>query len=347
MHRYFLFALIGTAGLAFFTLSRSCCVTPAFTQSVRIHANDDLVLVKDLFRRPIKRHVAHGRAGNLSQVVALGQRLFSDRRLSRGRDMSCASCHVPAYDFTDRLPQARGRKGIVLKRNTPTLWDVGHVPSLFWDGRVRSLEDQARVPIEHADEMNFTLAEAARRLNGDQLYRRYFAAAFPGSVNVTSKAILTALAVYQRSLSSPKSRLDDWVRGDDKALTSKEVRGFRLFVGKAGCIACHGGWRFTDNRFHDIGLESDDPGREAVSGRPSDRNAFKTPSLRQLTKTAPYMHNGSIKTLEGVLEHYEHGMIRRQTLSPELRRRISLTREERAAIVAFLKTLTGKQKPRT
>jgi cytochrome c peroxidase len=148
-----------------------------------------------------------------------------------------------------------------------------------------------------------------------------------------------ALAAFEKSLVSPKSVFDAWIAGDAGAFTQQEARGFRIFVGKGGCVSCHGGWRMTDDGFHDVGVLSDDPGRGAVAGEAAGIAAFKTPGLRQVSRTAPYMHNGSLATLDDVVAHYAGKHANRPSLAPSLVRDLQLDDEERAALVAFLKTL--------
>jgi cytochrome c peroxidase len=157
--------------------------------------------------------------------------------------------------------------------------------------------------------------------------------------------VVAALASYVRSLVSPPTRFDAWAEGDAQALRAGELRGFRLFTGKAGCVLCHVGWRFTDDRFHDIGLPSSDAGRGAVPGGTPGLMAFKTPGLRELTHTAPYMHDGSLPTLDTVVRHYSGGFVARPSLAPHLNRELKLTARERVDLVAFLRTLSSEKGP--
>jgi cytochrome c peroxidase len=159
---------------------------------------------------------------------------------------------------------------------------------------------------------------------------------------VSQEAVVAALAAYLRSLISPPSRFDAWIGGDAAALGPAQVRGFRLFTGKAGCVLCHVGWRFTDDRFHDIGLPGNDPGRGAVPGGTPGLSAFKTPSLREIARTAPYMHDGSLPTLAAVVTHYSGGFLRRPGLAPNLNRELRLSAREKADLIAFLRTLSSE-----
>src|SRR5262249_199752 len=149
-------------------------------------------------------------------------------------------------------------------------------------------------------------------------------------------------AAYVRSLVSPPTRFDAWIEGDAGALRGAEIRGFRLFTGKAGCVLCHAGWRFTDDRFHDIGLRGKDPGRSVVPGGTPGLRAFKPPSLRELAHTAPYMHDGSLPTLAAVVAHYAGGFVARPGLAPNINRTLRLSAQEKADLVAFLLTLSTK-----
>ncbi|MCU0954916.1 MAG: c-type cytochrome [Hyphomicrobium sp.] len=270
---------------------------------------------------------------------ALGALLFFDKRLSRDNDRSCATCHQPDNGYSDGEPRARGRDGTPLTRNTPHLFNLADATSFYWDGREPTLEQQARVPITTDNELAAGMETAAARLSADGELRARFAEAFPGETELSEMSILDALAAFERSLVSPETRFDAWVRGDADALDETELLGFRIFVGKGGCVSCHGGWRMTDDSFHDVGLPLNDPGRSAVPGGVAGIAAFKTPGLRQVSKTAPYMHDGSLATLDAVVDHYAGNLIRRPSLSPNVVRDLDLDDGERAALVAFLKTL--------
>lgn len=267
--------------------------------------------------------------------IALGRDLFHDRRLSGSGQASCATCHDPARAFTDGRKTGRGPGGDVLARNVPALYDLAWGNAYFWDGRAPSLEAQARFPILAADEMAGDFPTITRRLAADEGIAARFAMAFPETKDVTEDAVVDALAAYVRSLVSPRSRFDAWVAGDDAALGAEELRGLGIFVGKGGCVSCHGGWRFTDDGFHDIGLLGDDLGR-------GGRREFKTPSLREAAHTAPYMHDGSLATLADVVDHYAGGVVRRPSLAPTLVQNLELSEPDKAALVAFLKTLSSE-----
>jgi cytochrome c peroxidase len=274
--------------------------------------------------------------------VALGRRLFSDARLS-GADRSCASCHVPARAFSDGRRRPIGLSGRPLPRNTPSLLNLAWSKYYFWDGRAPSLEAQVAMPIEAGEEMRGDWPTVVRRLSEDADLVERFRAAFPGEPSPSRATVLKALASYVRSLVSPPTRFDAWVKGEGGALSDAETRGFRLFVGKAACVLCHVGWRFTDDRFHDIGLRSKDAGRGGVKGGTPGLRAFKTPGLRELTRTAPYMHDGSLATLGAVVRHYNGGFVARPSLATQLNRGLSLSGRERADLLAFLRTLSSPQ----
>lgn len=281
------------------------------------------------------------------ETIALGAKLFGDTRLSGTGRHSCASCHRPDRAFTDGRRQARALTGEPLRRNTPTLWNLAWSKQFFWDGRASSLEEQVRMPIEAPDEMGGDWPSILRRLAADARLVDEFRIAFPGETALSDTTVVKALASYVRSVVSPPTRFDVWIAGDANALGPAELRGFGLFTGKAGCMLCHTGWRFTDDRFHDIGLPGKDPGRAAIPGGTPGRMAFKTPTLRDVARTAPYMHDGSLPTLAAVLKHYSGGFVRRPTLASHINRRLRLTPREKADLIAFLNTLSStKTTPR-
>jgi cytochrome c peroxidase len=277
----------------------------------------------------------------------LGRDLFRDVRLSGGGQSSCATCHNPDRAFTDGQKTAVGPGGVVLPRNAPALYNLAWGASFFWDGRAATLADQARFPILAPDELAGDFAVIVRRLSADPGMRARFEAAFPGGDGVTEDTVLQALVAYERAQVSPETRFDKWVEGDDQALSAEEFQGFDIFVGKGGCVSCHGGWRLTDDAFHDVGLPIGDLGRGALAPGAPGLPEFKTPSLREAARTAPYMHDGSLPTLEDVVAHYAGKLIERPSLAPTIVRHLSLTTVEKAALVAFLKTLSSEQVSRT
>jgi len=278
--------------------------------------------------------------------IALGSKLFHDTRLSANGEISCATCHDPELAFTDGVVRGKGIANERLPRHTPALWNLAWAETLFWDGRAASLEDQARGPIENPKEMGQPLETGAAKLAADPATAALFASTFPADPRVTPANITAALAAYERTLVSPPTRFDRFIAGDTAALTASEKAGFALFTGAGHCVSCHSGWAFTDRAFHDIGLPGDDKGRGAVIGLPAVDHAFKTPTLRELAWTAPYMHDGSKATLEDVVRHYESGGIERPSRSPDLPRGFEPTDEDRRNLIAFLETLSSERPPR-
>jgi cytochrome c peroxidase len=288
--------------------------------------------------------------------IAQGRALFFDRRLSRDRSLSCATCHFPRRAFSDGRRVAVGIQGRTGRRNAPALINRGYGRAFFWDGRADSLEAQVLAPIEDPNELGFSAAEAADR------------------VGLSEREMAFALASYVRSILSGDSRFDRFVNGDRGALDAREQAGLRIFRGKGNCTACHVGPNFTDERFHDTGVAwqatgvpADDAsagprdevvvagaagrpvapgafldlGRAGVTRRDKDRGAFKTPPLREVARTAPYMHDGSLPTLEAVVSFYDAGGRPNPNLDTEVRP-LGLTAEEQRSLVAFLRTLSGR-----
>ncbi|MDH5229984.1 MAG: c-type cytochrome [Gammaproteobacteria bacterium] len=274
-------------------------------------------------------------------AVKLGKMLFFDPRLSGSNWISCATCHNPARGWSDGLPTAIGHGMTKLGRATPTILNTTFNPVQFWDGRATTLEEQALGPIQAAGEMNQNLDELVRELNEIKGYRKAFKKVY-GDEGITKANIGKAIAAYERTITSTDSKFDRWISGKEKSLSKAASRGFKLFEGKAACVSCHSGFNFTDNRFHNLGLKgTEDLGRMAVSQNEKDKGAFKTPTLRDVELTAPYMHNGMYATLEDVVEHYDRGGDAKENLSP-LMQPLNLTKREKADLVAFMKSLTGK-----
>jgi cytochrome c peroxidase len=332
---------------AAFSIAWIAALLCLFAPSLAAQAPDTAALWRHVFKRP---DTPPAPADNTltPEKIALGASLFADPRLSGTGRHSCASCHRPALAFTDGRRQARALTGEALRRNTPALWNLAWSKQFFWDGRAPSLEAQVRMPIEAADEMGGDWPSIFHRLAADAGVVSQFQVAFPNQPAISEDTVVKALASYVRSLVSPPARFDAWIEGDAGALTAAEQRGFRLFTGKAGCMLCHVGWRFTDDRFHDIGLPGKDPGRAAVPDGTPGRSAFKTPSLRDVDRTAPYMHDGSLPTLTAVVRHYTGGFVSRPTLAPHINRRLRLSAREKADLIAFLRTLSSsKTAPRS
>ena len=306
---------------------------------------DALAVLKASFARPT--FIPHP-AGNppTAAKIALGKRIFEDVELSVTSTVACASCHDSKLGFADGEPKGKGVTGRRLVRHTPSLWNVAWSPLLFWDGRASSLEDQIRFPVEHPDEMGSSLANAVDRFSRHDSYVRAFAEAFPtDDPHISPRTIAQALAAYERTLVSPPTRFDRWVAGEPGALTPSELAGFTIFTGKGRCSSCHAGFAFTDRGFYDIGLPGSDKGRGAQIGLSAADHAFKTPTLRELTWTAPYMHDGSLATLDDVVRHYESGGVARSTRSRDLPQKLALSDRERSDLVAFLEALSSETPP--
>lgn len=233
--------------------------------------------------------------------VALGRQLFFDPRLSGDNKMSCATCHVPEKAFGDGRAKALGAGGKELSRNTPSLVNVGYYSTYFWDGRVAGLEEQALMPIRAADEMNQDLDELEKELNAVPGYVTQFRAVF--GTAVTRDGVAKALAAFQRTLVAGPSPYDRYLAGDKKALSEEAKRGMDAFFGVGGCVRCHSGPLLSDEKFHRLGI-SHDKGRGAITGRKDDDYRMRTPSLRNVGYTGPYMHDGSRRTLPDVVLHY-------------------------------------------
>jgi len=279
-----------------------------------------------------------------AEKIRLGERLFHDTALSGAGDRACASCHEPSKGFHDGRARADGLDGAPLGRRTPFIADAAWGERYFWDGRAASLEEQALGPVQNPREMNQTLDGMVAALSADPAYVPLFATAFPEEPRITAANVAKALAAYERTLLSGTAPFDRWAAGDESAVPDSTKRGFALFTGKAGCTNCHSGWAFTDHAFHDIGLPGDDRGRGAVLGEAKLDHAFKTPSLRDVSRHTPYMHDGSLATLEAVLDHYADGYVERPTLSPDLPR-LTLTADEKADLLAFLRSLDADAPP--
>ena len=287
--------------------------------------------------------------------VALGGRLFNDPRLSKNNVQSCATCHEPAKAFTDGRANSTGVNGDPGRRNAMPLINLAWVTEFFWDGRAKSLREQVLMPIQDAHEMNEKLNAVVGKLGADRDYPRQFEAAF-GTTNITSARMALALEQFLLTLVSQESKFDRAARKLDK-LTAQEQRGLQLFVTEndpargvrgADCFHCHGGNLFSNHQFMNNGLvpRAGDNGRMEVTGAESDRGKFKVPTLRNVALTAPYMHDGRFATLEEVIDHYNGALHRARNLDPNLAKHpesgLGLSAEDKAALIAFLKTLTDE-----
>jgi cytochrome c peroxidase len=294
-------------------------------------------------------------AGNppTAETIVLGRRLYYDPALSLDNSVSCATCHAPEYGFSDGKSVSNGVQNKTGTRNSPTVLNSAYFEVQFWDGRAPSLEKQAEGPVQNPVEMAHTLKGVEDRLNADPSYRDQFAAAF-GSGPITYEMVAKAIATFERTVISGNSPFDRWKYGhDEHAVNDSAKRGFLVFTAKnkGNCAACHLVGQqtamFTDNKFHNIGIGVDlgkitDDGRYAVTKMDSDRGAFKTPCLRNVALTAPYMHDGSLKTLKDVIDYYIGGGNSNQYLDKNVRVLDFLTGQERADLQAFLESLTGE-----
>lgn len=282
-------------------------------------------------------------AGNkmTPQRVKLGKMLFFDPRLSGSNWISCATCHNPALGWSDGLPTARGQEMKVLRRATPSIVNSAFNHLQMWDGRFRSLEEQISGPIQSPDEMDGSMDQVLAKLKLMPGYVEAFEKSYPGE-GITELTLAKAIASFERTLILRQSPFDIWVGGNEDAISPSAKRGFRLFVGKANCVACHQAPNFTDEGFHNIGLKDNhDVGRYAVVPIKATKGSFKTPSLRGVGLTAPYMHDGVYQTLEEVIDHYDRGGGDRQNLDPNIKP-LKLTKQEKHDLVQFLKSLSGK-----
>lgn len=278
--------------------------------------------------------------------VELGKMLFFDPRLSRNGNTSCASCHNPGLGWSDGLATARGFDGKLLERASPSIVNSGYNTIHMWDGRKKTLEDQATGPMEAAPEMNTDFEKFFAWLSGNEAYKAAFARAYPGQP-VGPETLKRAIAAFERTIVSRTSPFDRWVAGDKGAMTAQQLRGMVLFNNKdkPNCVACHAAPNFTDNGFHNLGLASfgadaPDPGRFAQKKVAALKGAFKTPALRDVARTAPYFHDGSAATLMDVVDHYAAGGVSRGNLSPNIKP-LTLSGADKEALVAFMRALSS------
>ena len=277
--------------------------------------------------------------------VELGKALFFDPRLSGNGTLSCGTCHNPALGWSDGLRTGVGINGTVLGRATPTVVNTAYNTQFMWDGRKKSLEDQALGPMKTPEEMKTDLPAAITMLGKIPGYQSMFAKAYPGEA-ISEDTVAKAIAAFERTVVSRDSRFDRWVAGDRTAITPQEWRGYQVFKdpAKGNCAVCHAPPNFTDNGYHNIGIAhaagTEDAGRYKIRPIAALKGAFKTPTLRDVELTAPYFHNGAAATLIEVVEHYARGGDDRSNVSKDVRP-IGLSAQDKADMVAFMKTLTG------
>jgi len=285
---------------------------------------------------------------DIKTKAGLGRKLFSEKLLSKDSSISCASCHKPQFAFADTIAFSVGIEGKLTKRNTPSVLNMKNRPYYFWDGRASTLEDQSLMPIQNPDEMGLPIVEAVKRLNQSKEYRQLFQKIFGQKPD--AKNLATAFSAYEKTLETVDSKFDDW-SNSIKNLSASEERGRELFVGdKAKCFDCHRMEDFTTDDFKNIGLyngnDLNDAGLFNITNKETDKGKFKTPGLRNVAVTAPYMHNGMFKTLEEVVEYYnnpQNFVTNSVNIDDALKTPLGLTEKEKKDLVNFLKTLTDRK----
>jgi cytochrome c peroxidase len=288
---------------------------------------------------PLEQHL-----DSLKHLIDLGKVLFFDPRLSGSGNISCATCHQPALSWTDGKERSLGHEGQVNKRNAPSIQNVWFYKKLFWDGRSHSLEDQSFAPINSESEMHGDMRELPFKLRQIKGYAELFKHAF-GDAVINPDRIAEALATFQRTIISRGSAFDVFLAGKKNALNNSEIRGLHLFRTKARCMNCHNGPLFSDNEFHNNGFHlngnpENDRGLYNVTHQELDIGKFKTPSLRDVMNTGPWMHNGQTKTMIDVIEHYNKGA-EGNGGSDRLIKTIFLNNKEKADLLAFLNAISA------
>jgi cytochrome c peroxidase len=279
-----------------------------------------------------------------SAKIQLGKQLYFDTRLSKDNTISCATCHNPALGWSDQGPTSKGIAGQMGGRRSPPVSNAAYIPLQFWDGRSPSLEDQAKGPIQNPIEMGNTHQEMIRTVADIPGYVEAFKRVF-GTGPLTVQQVADAIAAFERTVVTTDSKFDRYARGDHAALTKLEKQGLEVFNGKGHCTACHWGPNFTDGRFHNLGVpakdpKNPDPGRFAVTKNPVDMGAFKTPTMRDVSLRAPYLHDGSEKTLESLIDFYNRGGGSDPNLDP-LMVPLGLSKLEKKALIAFIRALVS------
>ena len=282
--------------------------------------------------------------------VELGRMLYFDKRLSMDDTVSCATCHDPSHGWAEPRKTSTGVGGKVGGRNAPTVLNRLFSKEQFWDGRGADLEDQAKGPMTNPVEMAMASHDVVvQKIRAVPGYGPLFAKAF-GTPDVTIDRVAQAIASFERTVLAGNSPFDRYQAGDKAAMSEAAVRGMALFNGKANCVTCHAGFNFTDESYHNLGVgmlaKEPDAGRVKISKAESETGAFKTPTLRNVAQTGPYMHDGSEATLVDVVAYYDRGGNPNPHLSKEVRP-LKLTPAERADLVAFLEALTGEVTPVT
>jgi cytochrome c peroxidase len=276
--------------------------------------------------------------------IALGKQLYFDKRLSSDSTVNCATCHEASHYWADTTPVSKGVGHKMGKRNSPTVLNAGYSVPQFWDGRAIHLEKQAVGPVANPLEMDLPMPKLLARLNAIPGYRKEFKAVF--GTQATADNVAKAIASFERTIVNGNSPYDEYLRGNKKSVSPAALRGMALFAGKGRCISCHSGPYFSDFKYHNLGIgyksgKYADVGRYDVTKNKADMGAFKTPTLRNVAMTPPYMHDGSVKTLAQVIGVYDRGGIPNPNLGKDVKP-LGLTAKEKSDVVAFLKSLTGK-----
>ena len=276
--------------------------------------------------------------------VELGKLLYFDNRLSADGSVSCATCHHPKFAFADGATVSTGIKGQKGGRSAPTVLNRAYNLAQFWDGRAATLEEQAKGPMMNPIEMGHTHDAIVTKLRAIPGYQPLFKAAF-GTETFDIDHVAKAIATFERTVLSGNSPFDQWKAGNKKAMAPDQVRGMDLYFGKAKCDQCHEGINFTSNSYRNLGIGTDKPhpdeGRYVVTKNPEDWGSFKTPTLREIANTAPYMHDGRFQTLQEVVDFYDKGGIPNKNLDKTMKP-LKLTDQEKTDLVAFLKALSGE-----
>jgi cytochrome c peroxidase len=276
------------------------------------------------------------------EKVALGRQLFFDKRLSFDGSRSCYSCHLNEHGLTDGLPIAVGAGNKQLTRSSPSLWNIGHHKELYWDGRSPTLEAQAKAAWAGGNMgAKGHEAEIVGKINASPGYKAQFQAVF--GAEATATTIMKAITAYERTIVCGNTPWDKFQQGNASAISDEAQRGWEIFRGKAGCGTCHAGALLTDLQYHNVGVGMDQPkpdeGRKAFTKDDKDMGAFKTPTLRSVSKSAPYFHNGSKATLEETVDFILGGGFPNKYLDKKNLKKVTLTAKERGDLLAFLKSL--------
>jgi len=279
-----------------------------------------------------------------SLKIHLGKELYFDPRLSADNTVSCASCHNPALGWSDSGPTSSGIHGRLGGRRSPPVSNAAYNPLQFWDGRASSLEEQAKGPIQNPIEMGNTHKAMIKTVANIRGYANEFKAVY-GEGPITVQQVADAIAAFERTVVTTDSLFDRFVRGDRQVLTALEKKGLEIFNGKGHCTACHWGPNFSDGRFHNLGVPAKDPknpdvGRYAITKNPRDMGAFKTPTVRDAALRPPYLHDGSERSLESLIDFYNRGGGKDPNLDP-LMVPLGLSQHEKKALVAFIKALNS------